>query len=654
MHPNTSVLLMRPLPDWAGVITSSTYAYTYIFVQNLAMDRASLYFMDKNDSNTYDFDETLPPLPLPDLRETMDRYFACVQPFGTAEELAQTRKVIDDFQNNIGPILQEKLKEREGKMKNWLGTWWEDYGYHLLRLPLLPYQLMSMAGQLELVGVPETPEYMLKSFARQIHHTLEFWDLTRKATIKPLSSNGGKIKYSSALYKNFFSTCRIPGIEQDHIEKHFLTKTEGQTPTHFLISAKGRQFILKCVHDDDSILTAPEILVALQRLRSILDYEPEGDCVPALTHDDRPTWAKNRERIKEISANNRETLKLVESANIDICWDEHSPKDYEEASQLGLYGDYHSRWADHSSSIVAYKNGRFIWTGEHSCYDGTVSVSFATFMQLSLLEVPEPDWSEVENTKVVDWKELKFELDDTLRGEIKRMRQEIDDRGMDVTVTFTVFDEFGKDFMKTHRLHPDSFVQVVMQWAYYRMHQDIAPTYETALMRQYYNGRTETLRSCTGAVHTFLKATTNPSTSDLALAKAFRAAVDDHKHMMNEARKGQGIDRHLFGLWCAAYENKLDIPALYDDPLYTKSGGGGNFVLSTSTLGFTANVGYVAPMVFDGYGVFYSITSGEVFINTTAYRDSIKTSARKFNDIFKDSFRKISELLEQLAKESKL
>jgi len=43
-----------------------------------------------------------------------------------------------------------------------------------------------------------------------------------------------------------------------------------------------------------------------------------------------------------------------------------------------------------------------------------------------------------------------------------------------------------------------------------------------------------------------------------------------------------------------------------------------------------------------------------VFINTTAYRDSIKTSARKFNDIFKDSFRRISVLLEQLAKESKL
>jgi len=137
----------------------------------------------------------------------------------------------------------------------------------------------------------------------------------------------------------------------------------------------------------------------------------------------------------------------------------------------------------------------------------------------------------------------------------------------------------------------------------------IAPTYETALMRQYYNGRTETLRSCTAAVAEFLRASSNKQVGDMSLARAFRKAVDEHKHFMNEARKGHGIDRHLFGLWCAAYENKMDIPAFFDDPMYSKSGGGGNFVLSSSTLGFTANVGFVAPMLFDGYGVFYSITS---------------------------------------------
>lgn len=129
-------------------------------------------------------------------------------------------------------------------------------------------------------------------------------------------------------------------------------------------------------------------------------------------------------------------------------------------------------------------------------------------------------------------------------------------------------------------------------------------------MRHYYNGRTETLRSCTNEVYKFIQIVNDPqrNATKQEIVDAFRKAVNHHNFMMNEARKGHGVDRHLFGLWCIAYENKMDIPEFYSDPLYLKSGGGGNYVLSTSTLGYSVNVGFVAPMVLDGYGVFYTIT----------------------------------------------
>lgn len=128
------------------------------------MDRASLFCIDPNnkDETTFGFDEMLPALPLPELRDTMERYYASLVPFGTSEELAQSRKIIDEFQNGIGLKLHAVLRERASNMKNWLGTWWEDYGYHKLRLPLLPYQVMSIPSQLNLVDVPTTPEYMLR------------------------------------------------------------------------------------------------------------------------------------------------------------------------------------------------------------------------------------------------------------------------------------------------------------------------------------------------------------------------------------------------------------------------------------------------------------------------------------------------------------
>jgi hypothetical protein len=81
---------------------------------------------------------------------------------------------------------------------------------------------------------------------------------------------------------------------------------------------------------------------------------------------------------------------------------------------------------------------------------------------------------------------------------------------------------------------------------------------------------------------------------------------------MNEAKEGFGCDRHLLGL---SILSKLAGPALsqneairnfYNDPAFVKSGGGGNFYLSTSTSGYTPMSGGASAMVTDGYGVFYN------------------------------------------------
>ena len=45
---------------------------------------------------------------------------------------------------------------------------------------------------------------------------------------------------------------------------------------------------------------------------------------------------------------------------------------------------------------------------------------------------------------------------------------------------------------------------------------------------------------------------------------------------------------------------------MFTDPAYAKSGGGGNFLLSTSTSGYTGMSGGTAAMVPDGYGCFYN------------------------------------------------
>lgn len=126
------------------------------------MDRASIFFLDEGESNTFDFDETLPPLPLPDLHDTLQRYYDTIKPFGSPSELDKSKRIISDFESGIGTQLHRKLKERAAIKKNWLDEWWDKYAYHTLRAPLLPYIVMAMPVNLEIINIPETPAFLLK------------------------------------------------------------------------------------------------------------------------------------------------------------------------------------------------------------------------------------------------------------------------------------------------------------------------------------------------------------------------------------------------------------------------------------------------------------------------------------------------------------
>lgn len=100
-----------------------------------------------------------------------------------------------------------------------------------------------------------------------------------------------------------------------------------------------------------------------------------------------------------------------------------------------------------------------------------------------------------------------------------------------------------------------------------------------------------------------------------------------HNNLMAEAQEGQGFDRHLLGLYLIAREEGRPTPELFMDPLYTKSGGGGNFVLSSSLVGYTTVLGAVAPMVHHGYGFFYRIRDDRIVISMSAWKSCHETDA---------------------------
>lgn len=84
------------------------------------MNRESLYFKGPEDQPTFAEDENLPAFPLPTLEDTLERYYESLKPFGTEEELQNSRQIIKRFQESVGPKLHQRIVDRTKWTKNWV------------------------------------------------------------------------------------------------------------------------------------------------------------------------------------------------------------------------------------------------------------------------------------------------------------------------------------------------------------------------------------------------------------------------------------------------------------------------------------------------------------------------------------------------------
>lgn len=198
------------------------------------------------------------------------------------------------------------------------------------------------------------------------------------------------------------------------------------------------------------------------------DSRPEKICIiHALTSS---PLKQNRDYLRELSPHNARTLHQIESSLGVVSLDQHRPADYNELCVLNMAGDLQSRWADTACSLICYANGRMGCGGEHACYDGTISMAIMVYIMLTLLEEPEPDWTAGVPARAEVPRELRFDLDGRLRDEVQRVWRDVNAEKAHIVVDATPFVRYAKAFLKVHRLHPDSFVQMMLQLVYYRMH----------------------------------------------------------------------------------------------------------------------------------------------------------------------------------------
>lgn len=583
----------------------------------------------------------LPQLPVPPLHKTLDKYLRTVRPLVTDEEFNITKALVSSFgaPGGIGEKLQSLLEKKYQSTENWLAEWWLNVAYLDYRLPVTVYSSPGLVFPLQkFSSVDEQLQYA----AKMIAGALDYKGLVDSHAI-PIERIG-KDPVDMSQYYKIFGTCRMPGKNRDVL--HFADPRN--PPNHIIVSHNNHFFKVIVLADNGKPYPWKTLLEQLKEVlnQSVHPAQPLG----ILTSENRSTWAKACEQLSK-DAVNRDSLKAIVESLFLVCIDGPNPDlgnvNFQTKAALqtvhgnGSQGNSGNRWFDKTVQFVVGNKGEVGLTYEHSPAEGPPIANLmdhiVDYMSQISSESPASDYPKP--------KRLKFNISDSVQETLETAKENIDTLAEDLEMACFTFKGYGKDFIKSQRLSPDSFIQMAIQFAFYRLHKEPGAHYETASTRKYLHGRTETIRSCSiesvAFAQTMLGETGSKTNEEKV--KALKEAVESHKQYTIEAVNGFGVDRHLFGLKLLAIENGMDIPKLFLDTGFIRSS---HMRLSSSQVAAKCDSFMCyGPLVPDGYGCCYNPRPKEINFGTSAFRSSPDTNSAKFAEALQASFTDMHDVL---------
>eukprot|EP00277_Geminigera_cryophila_P010309 CAMPEP_0179409452 /NCGR_PEP_ID=MMETSP0799-20121207/2710_1 /TAXON_ID=46947 /ORGANISM="Geminigera cryophila, Strain CCMP2564" /LENGTH=765 /DNA_ID=CAMNT_0021181133 /DNA_START=101 /DNA_END=2395 /DNA_ORIENTATION=+ len=550
-------------------------------------------------SKTYAVQDTLPPLPVPKLRDTFRRYLDSVRPIWPSDKCEEMVQLITELgaAGGAGERLQRELVRRARHLRmqsSWIEAWWEKE--HLLksRLPL------PVFGNWYGLDRPDTPcmsqslrAAWLSLGAVRFHRHLsrEKLEPLRMMSVVPLCMNQ---------YKGVFNTCRIPCKNVDELHtwdcpSPFGPSTVPQIPQlrrssptespltprgtpggtflrggekvpHLAVMSRGQLYTMDLFHADGISLTVEEIQ---QQLETILEMSKRAQAghdaqapIGILTTEERDTWARLRGKLIEAHQDNQQALHAVESAMFLLVLEGACPEAIEDQAKTMFLGDGRNRWYDKSFQLIVFENACAGVNVEGSWADAPVAshlfgfmhdhenmARFANRSSPNLNPATAGAGADKLSPRLAPPKKLTWRLTSELAEGMDRAQIHFDALADRTDLHVMHMRYFGKGFIKKCQMSPDAFVQMALQLAYYRTTGQIHLMVETAHTRQFLHGRTELVRSVSSDSVAFIKAMAHLDTgaADTKLHLLRRACIT-HVERVTEAMNGHGVDAHLFGL----------------------------------------------------------------------------------------------------------
>ncbi|KAJ7126880.1 carnitine acetyltransferase [Mycena epipterygia] len=583
---------------------------------------------------------SLPRLPVPELRKTLDRYLRSIEPFLLEDEAhgglpfhtaySLRAKWADEFAAGVGKLCQDRLLALDrASPHNWLDdNFWINKAYLEWRSPLLVSSNWWLAfhddEQIPAHAKEEKADIMpwqVRRGAWLVHRTLCFKDRLDRQELYPETTRSG-IWLRESVAK-MFNIARIPKPICDILSKP--PHASNPDAQKIYVMLHGWCYAIPVYHP-----TSPPKLLDVQeletRMRSVvIDAQQRlaaGEkAVPigALTADERDRWSQNLQHLLDLSPQNQRTHRIISQSLLGLSLDGPSPT-FSLTGQEALASHLHAirstnsnvanRIFDKACTIIVDPSTRAGSSGEHSPCDALVPSIVAEWalvdgVDASFFNAPEPASFSSPVSEQVGWEHLDWDVDEKIQLEcthaLARAKAIIDDSDGNVFW----FQDYGTDWIKgALKQSPDAYIQMVLQLAYFKTRGEFTATYETALTRMFKRGRTETIRSFTKESRAWVLGMVDSNASQQTRRNLLHHAMHAHSSLTREAATGRGIDRHLLGLRLMLRPLSGEEAALFEDDLFQRSQ---RWKLSTSGLSagnLFKGTGFGATYQ-DGYGISY-------------------------------------------------
>lgn len=522
---------------------------------------------------TFEYQDQLSKLPIPDLEETCKNYLSVLRPLQTEREHEKTVNAVEKFlKDGTGAYLDSELRKYAETRNSYIEQFWYDAYLNYdspVVLNLNPFFLLEddpFNNEATSVN-PQVKRAVLLTIS-----SLKFIRALKNETLPVDRQRNGK-PLCMYQYSKLFGASRIPTDDGCVMQADTLSN-------HIVVMSKSQFYWFDVLDNENNLLMLEQDLIInftsiIQDSLNTPRNEVAKSSFGVLTTENRRVWAKIRSSSTIVdNANNHEILSIIDSALFVLCLDDIALTDLSELSQnmlCGLsildggvqVGTCTNRWYD-KLQIIVTQNGKAGINFEHTGVDGHTVLRFVSdiytdsilsFAQTinsnapSLWDAPKHGSISEAGDYVTIPRKLEWDLTPDLSLALRFGETRLSDLINQNEFKHLEFKNYGSSTIKKMKYSPDAFVQMAFQATYYALYGKVECTYEPAMTKAFFHGRTEAIRTVSQESNLFVRKFFDPDMPTKAKLLFLADACNKHSEQTRRASSGKGVDRHLYALF---------------------------------------------------------------------------------------------------------